>query len=131
MAYNMVNLKNAVLAHQARINQCKYVEVDGKQVLRAVHYNVTIKIAQAACSYGGYIVTGTRHYCPIMCMQIDAIGDKKLVKFAGGHGNIIQGFTDQYGNFHNREDAYVIAKSAGQILPRHEWGETLYSESYI
>lgn len=131
MAYNMVNLKNAVLAHQARIEECKYVEVDGKQVLRVVHFSITLKIAQAACNFGGYIVTGTRHYCPIMSMQIDAIGHKKLVKFAGGHGNIIQGFTDQFGNFHNREDAYVIAKNAGQLLPRHEYGETLYSESYI
>ena len=38
-------------------------------VPRWERYNVTRKIAQAACNYGGYIVTGTRHYCPIMHME--------------------------------------------------------------
>jgi hypothetical protein len=100
-------------------------------VPRWERYNVTRKIAQAACNYGGYIVTGTRHYCPIMNMQIDAIGDDALVEYAGGHDNIIQGFTDQYGIFLTRSEAYIIARDAGQLLPRHAYGETLFSESYI
>lgn len=100
-------------------------------VPRWERYNITRKIAQAACNYGGYIVTGTRHYCPIMNMQIDAIGDDALVEYAGGHDNIIQGFTDQYGIFLTRSEAYIIARDAGQLLPRHAYGETLFSESYI
>ena len=95
------------------------------------HYEVTRKISQAAINFGGYIVTGTRHYCPIMRMQIDAIGHDHLIKFADGHENIVQGFTDQWGFFLNREEAYVIAEAAGQLLPRHEWGNELFSESYI
>ena len=94
-------------------------------------YNMTRKIAQAACNYGGYIVTGTRHYCPIMTMQIDAIGHGALVEYAGGRDNIVQGFTDQYGIFLTRSEAYIIARDAGQLLPRHDYGETLFSESYI
>ena len=94
-------------------------------------YNVTRKIAQAACNYGGYIVTGTRHYCPIMHMQIDAIGHDALLEYAGGHDNVIQGFTDQYGIFLTRQEAYIVARDAGQLLPRHDYGETLFSESYI
>ncbi len=94
-------------------------------------YNVTRKIAQAAVSYGGYIVTGTRHFCPIMRMQIDAIGDEVLLTYAGGHDNIVQGFTDQFGFFLTRKEAYIIARDAGQLLPRHVWGDVLYSESYI
>ena len=100
-------------------------------VPRWERYNITRKIAQAACNYGGYIVTGTRHYCPIMNMQIDAIGDDALVEYAGGHDNIIQGFTDQYGIFLTRSEAYIIARDAGQLLPRHAYGETLFSDSYI
>ena len=103
--------------------------VDGAPIWEA--YGVTRKIAQAACSYGGYIVTGTRHYCPVMGMQIDAIGAEHLVQFAGGRDKIIQGFTCQYGHFLTREEAYHIALAAGQVLPTHEWGERLYSESYI
>lgn len=38
-------------------------------------------------------------------------------------------YIDQYGLFMSREESYQVAKEAGQILPRHEWGETLYSES--
>ena len=94
-------------------------------------YNVTRKIAQAACNYGGYIVTGTRHYCPIMNMQIDAIGHDALLEYAGGIANVVQGFTDQYGIFLTRSEAYIIARDAGQLLPRHAYGETLFSESYI
>lgn len=94
-------------------------------------YNVTRKIAQAACNYGGYIVTGTRHYCPIMHMQIDAIGRDALIEYAGGIDKVVQGFTDQYGIFLTRQEAYVVARDAGQLLPRHDYGETLFSESYI
>lgn len=100
-------------------------------VPRWERYNVTRKIAQAACNYGGYIVTGTRHYCPIMHMQIDAIGRDALLEYAGGHDNVVQGFTDQYGIFLTRQEAYIIARDAGQLLPRHDYGETLFSESYI
>ena len=96
---------------------------------RWVRYGVTRRIICAANNYGGYIVTGARHFCPIMCMQIDSVGHDLLLEFAGGYDNVEQGFIDQYGLFMDREEAYQVAKAAGQILTRHEWGETLYSES--
>ena len=66
-----------------------------------------------------------------MHMQIDAIGHDALVEYAGGISKVVQGFTDQYGIFLTRQEAYIIARDAGQLLPRHAYGETLFSESYI
>lgn len=94
-------------------------------------YNVTSVVTRGLRNFSGYIVTGTRHYCPIMHMQIDAIGRDALLEYAGGHDNVVQGFTDQYGIFLTRQEAYIIARDAGQLLPRHDYGETLFSESYI
>ena len=92
-------------------------------------YGVQLRVAQAACNYNGLIVTGTRHFCPIMCLQIDAMGgDEVLSQWSKSH---IQGFTDQYGNFLTRKEAYVIAKAAGQIIREDITPGTLYSECYI
>ena len=105
---------------------------DGRH--RADYYGVQRRIAQAAYNFSGYIVTGTRHSCPIMHMQMTAIGNDLLdewVYYNQGDYEHIQGFTDQYGTFLTREEAYPIALTAGQLLDRHEWGTTLYSESYI
>jgi hypothetical protein len=120
-------IRAAVEAYQARIKT--NIMEDGRW--RWEYYGVQLRIAQAACSYGGYIVTGTRHYCPIMALQIDLIGEDALVEFAGGYDNVIQGFTDQYGNFLTRQEAYPIAKAAGQIIRYDGEPGTLYSESYI
>lgn len=101
---------------------------DGRH--RAEYYGVQLRIAQAAYDFNGYIVTGTRHSCPIMQLQMIAIGVDVLDEWCD-RNDMVDGFTDQYGTFHNRKDAYVIAKAAGQLNDRHEWGDTLYSESYI
>jgi len=120
-------LAEAVAAHKECLAQ--HVMPDGR--MRWEYYGVQRRVACAANNYGGYIVTGVRHCCPVMRMQFDAIGYENLVEFAGGHDKIEQGFIDQYGFFLTRREAYVIAKEAGQILSRHEWGEELYSESII
>lgn len=101
---------------------------DGRH--RAEYYGGQLRIAQAAYDFNGYIVTGTRHGCPIMQLQMIAIGDDVLDEWCHPD-DMVQGFTDQYGTFYNRKDAYVIAKAAGQLNDRHKWGDTLYSESYI
>lgn len=93
-------------------------------------YGVQLRIAQAAYNFNGYIVTGTRHSCPIMQLQMIAIGDDLLDDWCGDN-EMIQGFTDQYGNFHNRKDAYVIAKAAGQIIREDVKPGTLFSECYV
>jgi len=100
---------------------------DGR--MRWEYYGVQLRIAQAAYSYNGYIVTGTRHSCPIMEMQIMMIKDE-LFEWCG-LDKMVQGFTDQFGNFLTRKEAYPIAKAAGQIIREDTCPGTLYSECYI
>lgn len=100
---------------------------DGR--MRWEYYGVQRRIAQAAYNYNGYIVTGTRHSCPIMEMQIMMM-EEVLEEWCDGD-RMIQGFTDQYGNFLTREEAYPIAKAAGQITRKDYEPGTLYSECYI
>ena len=127
-------------AHKKRVDENIYIcdevgnrvlKEDGTPLMRWEKYDVTLRIASAANNFGGYIVTGVRHYCPIMWMQIDSVGKDVLVEFAGGEEQVEDGFIDQYGRFHDRKAAYIIARDAGQLLPRHEYGETLYSESIV
>ncbi len=94
------------------------------------YYGVQRRIAQAAYNFNGYIVTGTRHSCPIMGLQINAIGADVLKEWCDLN-KMVQGFTDQYGNFLTRQEAYVIAKEAGQIIRDDVHPGTLYSECYI
>jgi hypothetical protein len=94
------------------------------------YYGIQQRIAQAAYNYRGYIVTGTRHSCPIMQLQIYAIGPELLEEWCG-LDKMVQGFTDQYGNFLTRKEAYPIAREAGQIIREDHCPGTLYSECYI
>lgn len=119
-------IANAVAEYQERL--AGNIMDDGR--MRWEFYGVQLRIAQAAFNYNGYIVTGTRHGCPIMGLQIDVIGDDVLSEWMGGD-RMIQGFTDQYGNFYDRKEAYVIAKAAGQIIREDHCPGTLYSECYI
>lgn len=119
-------IREAVATYQERLSW--NIMEDGRT--RWEFYGVQLRIAQAAFNYNGYIVTGTRHACPIMGLQLDIIGDDVLDKWCG-HNNMIQGFTDQYGNFYNRQEAYVIAKVAGQIIREDHTPGTLFSECYI
>ena len=100
---------------------------DGR--MRWEYYGVQRRIAQAAYNYNGYIVTGTRHSCPIMEMQIMMM-EEVLEEWCNGD-KMIQGFTDQYGNFLTRKEAYPIAKAAGQIIREDVCPGKLYSECYI
>lgn len=74
-----------------------------------------LRIVCAANRYGGeVIIAGVRHYDMIMHQAIAGIG---LVNLPHGEE---QGFLDNRGKFHSREDAYIIAKGADQI--RHKTG---------
>lgn len=68
------------------------------------------------------IVCGARHFDKLMLHSI--IEDPQ-----GSWLDCEQGFVDQYGNFLNREEAYIIAQRQGQLMPHksHITG-TLYSE---
>lgn len=68
------------------------------------------------------IILGARHWDQFMHQQADAIGGE----WAGAE----QGFIDQMGGFLTREEAWVIAESAGQIVRRVGGdGSRLFSEN--
>lgn len=72
----------------------------------------------------GTIFTGVRHYSPDMRLMITLAGynGKKL---AGAE----DGFVDQWGRFHNRQEAFHIALRNGQYRPYPPYAfGTLYSE---
>lgn len=69
-----------------------------------------------------YIVTGARHYDSIMASTIKLLPQ--------GTYEREQGFIDQAGKFLTREEAWVIAEAAGQIIRRVGGdGNKLYSEN--
>jgi hypothetical protein len=68
-------------------------------------------------------MVGIRHYCPQMRDQIQH-SNQGLTYWK----NVYQGFVDQYGKFHTREEAWVIAEREGQIRQVSGTHGTLYSE---
>lgn len=97
------------------------------------HHNVQRRIASAACNYHGYIVTGVRHHCMIMRMQIDASGGKALLDewVSVNSGVKQQGFVDQFGNFLTRTEAWPIAVAANQLIRHDITPGKLYSENIV
>lgn len=91
-------------------------------------YNTQLRIVAAANRYGDFIVVGARHFCVTMNSMIDLIGLDVLHEYAGGPDNEEQGFIDQFGTFHNRRDAALIAIAAGQVKAEDLRGEYLFSE---
>lgn len=58
------------------------------------------------------VVCGARHYDPLMRAQINVIDEFYWSCKIGE----VQGFVDQRGNFLTREEAFVVAKTTGQII---------------
>lgn len=78
----------------------------------------------------GGVLLGIRHYSADMHTQINARMDR--LKFLHRHDED-QGFVDQHGVFMSREEAYLVAETANQILHPEHCGEgldgkKLYSE---
>lgn len=69
----------------------------------------------------GLIICGPRHYDKRMRTQIDAA---KADIF-----DATEGFVDQFGNFHDREAAYVVATEQQQFRRPSYGGGKLYSEN--
>jgi hypothetical protein len=87
----------------------------------------------AACKYkDGKLFIGPRHFCPTMWKQVEDVfgGDDKIPRDIGSESE--QGFIDQHGVFLTREEAFVVAKEAGQLEGRTktDWPDSkiLYSE---
>lgn len=71
----------------------------------------------------GLIVCGARHYDTVMQPQIVLLGCTQF-------GDMEQGFIDQWGVFMTREEAWVVAEAANQIIRRVGGdGKKLYSEN--
>ena len=85
------------------------------------------RIVCAALRKDGDIIIGPRHFDATMRRQIEDYSEDYCI---GYWKSAEQGFIDQFGNFHSREDALIIAIAAGQIL-RRCGGDTreLFSEN--
>ena len=124
-----------------------YVEENGVMYPRWSYYNGQRRIACAAINYAGIVLTGIRHHSPDMAMSIKTVSRDLLNEWLklNNWNAPIQGFVDQYGMFLTRQQAWVVAKAANQIildrynersskqctletLPEHD---TLYSEDYV
>lgn len=84
------------------------------------------RVSMAANIVDGRLIVGNRHFCPLMHMQIDALGlnaRKHNISFD-------QGFVDQWGIYMSREEAWDVAKARGQIREVFQEG-VLYSECYL
>ena len=87
-------------------------------------YNVTPRIIVcAAMSKEGRIVTGSRHFDQVMRSQMEASEGIKWWR------NCEQGFIDQFGDFLNRDDAWVVAEEQDQIRRDVSTKGHLYSEN--
>lgn len=90
------------------------------------NFNEIRRVSMAANIVGGHLIVGNRHFCPLMHMQIDLLGLRDSQHDIGTD----QGFVDQWGIYMSREEAWVVAKNAGQIREIFTEG-VLYSECYL
>jgi hypothetical protein len=86
-----------------------------------------IVCAANKCENGQYLI-GVRHWDQFMLEQ------NSSYNISSDCGNkVIQGFIDQFGNFYNRQEAWIVAEANGQIIRRvggdTAEGGTLYSEN--
>lgn len=82
------------------------------------------QVVCAANKYGDKIVLGVRHFCPLMCQHLEALG------LDGGLEEHEQGFVDQWGNFMTRKEALHVLKTNGRFIRDDQYqSETLYSEN--
>lgn len=80
------------------------------------------RIVCAANKNGDLLVLGARHFDMTMNRTIEMLGLEEA--------DWEQGFIDQHGEFLTREEAWVVAEAAGQIIRRVGGdGKRLYSEN--
>ena len=86
------------------------------------------RIVCAANLYdNGMLILGVRHFCPVMRQQMNLINPNLNYWKAIGHQ---QGFVDKFGTFKTREEAWIIASEANQIIRRCGGdGSKLFSEN--
>jgi len=116
-------------ANESRKDHFEWVYKDGVPIWERA--DVQRRVAMSACRVNGYILVGVRHFCPIMRMQMEAIGMTGDIFEREHNMDTDQGFVDQWGVWMSRQEAYVVAKEAGQIIREDVTPGTLYSECYI
>lgn len=75
-----------------------------------------IVCAAIRCINTGRMLVGVRHFDAAMYGQANAMHDADRLSWKGDH--IIQGFLDNKGAFLTREEAWVVADAAKQIIRR-------------
>lgn len=124
-------MKNIELSKEVRASVSKLSDSDKKELEKSFFndwkpdYNLTPRIIVcAAIKKGDRIITGARHYDKIMRQQIIASEGIDFWK-AGTE----QGFIDQFGDFLNRNDAWIVAENQKQIRKQVSTPGTLFSEN--
>lgn len=85
------------------------------------------RIVCAAIKLDEFVITGARHYDSVMRMTIDHYD---IYPVEDWYNKAEQGFIDQKGNFLTREEAWIVAEKAGQIVRRVGGDEgCLFSEN--
>lgn len=88
------------------------------------------RVVCAACRLAGKIVVGPRHMDSVMRTTIHSFPAHEQALW---WRRTEEGFIDQWGVFMNRQEAWVVASEAGQVLYRvggdDSKGGTLYSEN--
>lgn len=101
---------------------CKQCHLDSRRIVCAanrLYFNPDSEIEQL-------IICGARHNDSLMISQKQHLDDYVLSQIIGEE----QGFVDQYGTFHTREDAHKIATKQDQFFRRCGGDEIrLYSEN--
>lgn len=100
---------------------------DHKEVLDVVNAMAPPRIVCAALKHKRDdlgIIIGPRHFDETMRDQICARGGIQAWK-----GKCTQGFIDQFGRFHDRQEAWEIAVKEGQIWRKVSTPGKLYSEN--
>lgn len=64
------------------------------------------------------VITGVRHYCPLMTAVIQKIEESGFAKHKYNFRKAEQGFVDQFGVFMDRKEALAVAREAGQLNTR-------------
>lgn len=127
---------------KVKANVFGYLEKDTPQYLPDVCYKIADwwdgrklqrRIVCAANRFqlkdgGVLVIPGSRHYSKDMALVLDQLRDKVVSDHVTGDD---QGFIDQWGEYHTREEAVIIAKHAGQLdVVRKKTGpaDELFSE---
>jgi len=84
-------------------------------------------IVCAACMYKDLLVCGARHFDSVMMRQIHATKENLLPEYGTMWG---QGFIDQFGIYHDRDQAMKIVIASGQSFNIERNGDDmrLFSE---